>query len=286
MKDPAFLFYSKDFYEGTRMMLPEERACYVDLLIYQHQNGAIPDDRKRLLMYCSGVDEATLEATLEAKFKKTEVGWVNHRLNIAVDNRENYKKGQSLSGKIGQFWKKSKQLLSEIEFSNLKQLANKEEVILFLDNNEAIELETLKGWFKHRLNNKVNANANGIIDVKGKEGKGGKPNFNYRIALISITQDTQLVDDYIALRKLKKAPQTKTAFDSLMKECIDNGFDINEALKICIEKNWQGFKVQWVLNDRANTSVNNTSAGAIKTQPNKFIGRMTEEDVKNNLEGW
>ena len=32
MKDPAFLFYSKDFYEGTRTMLPEERACYIDLM--------------------------------------------------------------------------------------------------------------------------------------------------------------------------------------------------------------------------------------------------------------
>lgn len=66
-KDPAFLFYSKDFYEGTRMMLPEERACFIDLMIYQHQNGFIPDDKRRLMMYCSGIDEATLEATLEAK---------------------------------------------------------------------------------------------------------------------------------------------------------------------------------------------------------------------------
>ena len=39
MKDPAFLFYSKDFYEGTRTMLPEERACYIDLMIYQHQTA-------------------------------------------------------------------------------------------------------------------------------------------------------------------------------------------------------------------------------------------------------
>ena len=49
-KDPAFLLYSKDFYEGTRMMLPEERACYVDLMIYQHQNGGfIPNDVRRII---------------------------------------------------------------------------------------------------------------------------------------------------------------------------------------------------------------------------------------------
>lgn len=76
MKDSAFLFYSKDFYEGTRMMFPEERACYIDLLIYQHQNGIIPFDLKRVSMFCNGIDIATLEATLEAKFEQTESGWV------------------------------------------------------------------------------------------------------------------------------------------------------------------------------------------------------------------
>ncbi len=107
-KDPAFLFYSKDYYEGTRMMLPEERACYVDLLVYQHQNGIIPFDTKRVLMYCNGVDKATLEATLKAKFEKTPNGWENLRLKEEILSRVNYKSGQSDSGKLGQFWKKAK----------------------------------------------------------------------------------------------------------------------------------------------------------------------------------
>ncbi|AZA49774.1 DUF1376 domain-containing protein [Chryseobacterium carnipullorum] len=76
MKDPAFLFYSKDFYEGTRMMLPKERACYMDLLVYQHQNGKIPDDNIILLDFCHGVDEATLKTTLNLKFSPSDNGWV------------------------------------------------------------------------------------------------------------------------------------------------------------------------------------------------------------------
>src|SRR5690606_23210854 len=107
MKDPAFLFYAKDFYEGTRMMLPEERACYVDLLIYQHQNGIIPDDLKRVLLYCSGVDQATLLATLQAKFEQTSEGWINKRMANIVSEREVYAKKQSESGKIGHFWRKA-----------------------------------------------------------------------------------------------------------------------------------------------------------------------------------
>lgn len=75
-KDPAFLFYSTDFYEGTRTMLPEERACFIDLMIYQHQRGPIPNDLKRVLLYCNGVDEATLKTTLQSKFKLTSEGWI------------------------------------------------------------------------------------------------------------------------------------------------------------------------------------------------------------------
>ena len=84
MKDPAFLFYSNDFYEGTRTMLPQERACYIDLLIYQHQHGAISIDLEKILRYCTGIDESTLIATLEAKFEKTEKGWINKRLNEEI----------------------------------------------------------------------------------------------------------------------------------------------------------------------------------------------------------
>ena len=90
-KDPAFLFYSKDFYEGTRMMLPEERACYVDLLIYQHQNGIIPNDIKRLQMYCSGCSEETIKNVLNHKFNQMVNGWSNQRLNQEVTARSENK---------------------------------------------------------------------------------------------------------------------------------------------------------------------------------------------------
>lgn len=81
-KDPAFLFYSTDFYEGTRTMLPEERTCYVDLMIYQHQRGPIPNDLQRVLLYCNGISEATLKATLQAKFKLTDKGWLSDNNHI------------------------------------------------------------------------------------------------------------------------------------------------------------------------------------------------------------
>lgn len=88
MKNPDFPFFSKDFYEGTRMMLPEERACYVDLLIYQHQNGAIPNDFKRLKLYCTGIEVETIEQVLKSKFKLTAGGWINVKLDSVIKKEE------------------------------------------------------------------------------------------------------------------------------------------------------------------------------------------------------
>ena len=182
MKDPAFLFYSKDFYEGTRMMLPEERACYIDLLIYQHQNGYIPDEPKRLTMYCSGVSEATLQATLKAKFKLCSKGWYNEKLILTIEQRENYKTTQSDNGKFGQIVKKIKAILGEKDTKALLfTFSSKAETIDFFSSLE-ISKHTLKDTLKQRLNNKAIANAivneNKDVDLIKKEKEQKIENFD------------------------------------------------------------------------------------------------------------
>lgn len=39
MKDPAFLFYSQDFYTGTVFMTDEQVGKFIRLLCLQHQTG-------------------------------------------------------------------------------------------------------------------------------------------------------------------------------------------------------------------------------------------------------
>ena len=47
-KDPAFLFYSKDWLEGTAEYMPEEKGVYIDLLCYQQQRKGLPQETERL----------------------------------------------------------------------------------------------------------------------------------------------------------------------------------------------------------------------------------------------
>lgn len=177
-KDPAFLFYSKDFYEGTRTMLPEERACYVDLLIYQHQHGPIPTDIKRVLLYCNGIAEATLIATLEAKFKLCDKGWINQRLHDVILEREEFSNRQSVNGTVGQFFKKAKALLSKREYVTLKvSMANKSndeifELVSGKEIDKAMLIAMLEAMLQAKHKHLANGDANGDIEDTN-ESKGG-----------------------------------------------------------------------------------------------------------------
>lgn len=178
MKDPAFLFYSNDFYAGTRMMLPEERACYIDLMIYQHQYGYIPDDMKRVLMYCSGIDEATLKAVLLAKFKHSDKGWYNERLSQVIEKRETYSKERSVSGTVGQFWKKIKSELSPREYTKLRNKCShldNEEIISLIENFKNKSITTpkamLEAMLKHIGNENEIGNENKDIEKGITKGK-------------------------------------------------------------------------------------------------------------------
>jgi len=157
-KKPAFLFYSNDYFEGTRTMLPEERACYVDLMVYQHQHDYIPNDIRRIAMYCVGVSEATLEATLEAKFKLCEKGWYNERLQEVMNDYEEYTKDQSDNGMYGQFIKKLNKDKSIKNLTELKDFIKNEytikRLIEDLKSNNNYEA-TLEALLKHRLSSRV-----------------------------------------------------------------------------------------------------------------------------------
>lgn len=214
MKDPAFLFYSKDFYEGTRTMYPGERACYVDLMIFQHQNGPIPDDMQRLTMYCSGIDEATLKAVLKAKFKQTDKGWINDKLQRVIDERQEYVGKQSENGRIGQFWKKAKALLDNEEYKNLKGVITQDDIIEYAKNNE-INKATLKALLEASL--KQYAIANAISSLSSN------PDFDYSI----LKQNHQKIESwYSAIVFSKNLPVEFDKFCSL----LDNFCERQESL--------------------------------------------------------
>lgn len=58
--------------------------------------------------------------------------------------------------------------------------------------------------------------------------------------------DLQVVKDFKELRAKKKAPVTKTAIDGIAKEASKAGMSLEDAMRMCCRKGWQGFEASWV----------------------------------------
>ncbi len=92
-------------------------------------------------------------------------------------------------------------------------------------------------------NNKVISNKD-KVKVKTKEKKEV---FNFRKSLLEYGFEENLVDDWLKVRKAKRATNTKTAYTGFINQVKKTNINFDEVLRICIEKSWQGFNASWLL---------------------------------------
>ena len=69
--------------------------------------------------------------------------------------------------------------------------------------------------------------------------------------------------DFQKLRKTLKAPITETAMDGIRREADKAGYTLNQALTVCVERSWRGFKADWITDKQEPTKSNGILAGAI-----------------------
>lgn len=78
-----------------------------------------------------------------------------------------------------------------------------------------------------------------------KPEKQAEPKFNAKKSLLDLGCSAQIVDDFLTVRKAKKAPLTKTALDRLTAQATKAGITTAQAIEICAAKNWQSFDASW-----------------------------------------
>lgn len=97
------------------------------------------------------------------------------------------------------------------------------------------------------VNDSVN---DSVPERKGKERIKTEPakavGFVFKTELLNIGADPVLAADWMAVRKTKKASNTKTALDDFMREVNKAGYTVDQALRICCVKSWKGFDAEWV----------------------------------------
>jgi len=76
-------------------------------------------------------------------------------------------------------------------------------------------------------------------------------------ALIEEGVQKQAAEDFMKIRKTKRAPLTSTALDGIRREAEKAGYTLAEAIDTCCARGWQGFNADWVTKDGAQRGDNN-----------------------------
>lgn len=80
--------------------------------------------------------------------------------------------------------------------------------------------------------------------------------FNFKKSLLALGVEKKIVQDWLAVRRLKKGANTQTAFTAIKNEIEMSGRSANDCIKIAVERSWAGFNHQWL----ANLNTKNTHA--------------------------
>lgn len=126
------------------------------------------------------------------------------------------------------------------------------------------------------------------------------PPFNFRKAMLSEGFAPELVDEWLKIRKAKKAVNTERAFKTFIEQVRKTNQDINTVLSIIVQKQWRGFEADWLHSTQAPLQSPQQTIideyGNIITPTNHYTppsgkppyvaGRQTAEDIRQNSTGW
>lgn len=83
----------------------------------------------------------------------------------------------------------------------------------------------------------------------------------------------QVVEDFKALRKAKRAVITQTAINGVKREADKAGITMEAALSMCCERGWSGFKAEWVQRNARS----GPDAGHAKFDPTAYVNRNRKQ---------
>jgi hypothetical protein len=99
------------------------------------------------------------------------------------------------------------------------------------------------------------------------------------IAICPINVDEQVWSDFLALRKVKKAPMTVTALAGIKREADKANWSLDKAISECVARGWTGFKADWVAEKANRFDVVLTTTPPPPNQ-DAALKRIMEDDKK------
>jgi len=226
-----FQFNIGDYASHTSRLTPLEDLAYrrmLDLYYLNEQplNGCLTDVAREL-----GLSEHVNEVkyVLSKFFTETETGFSQKRIDLEIKKYKSNAKNKSKAGKASA---KARATKASKEVTGVEQVLN----------TSATNVEL-------NINHKpLTINQEPLNSLVTKDIVTSVPKFNFKSELLALGVDNEILEDWLTVRKKKKAANTKTAFAGLMTEITKSGLSVPDAIKVSAENSWSGFKADWYNN--------------------------------------
>lgn len=100
------------------------------------------------------------------------------------------------------------------------------------------------------------------------------------IAIAPLSVDKSVWEDFLKIRKAKRAPMTATALEAIKREAEKAGWPLNDAIRECVTRGWQGFKADWV-EHRKNAG---PDPGLAKLKEDEKLARPMPANIREMLQ--
>lgn len=83
-------------------------------------------------------------------------------------------------------------------------------------------------------------------DKNVKNVKKENIEFNFKKSLIDLGVENSIVEDWMKVRRNKKATNTETSFVRIKNQIEKSGFSANQCITLAVQKDWKGFEASWI----------------------------------------
>ena len=210
-----YQFNIGDYIKHTSHLSPLEDIAYRRLLdTYYDTEKPIPNDIP-LVSRRLRIDAKTVEMVLLEFFEQTEEGYRNKRADVEIEAYHAFLNKQKANGIKGGRPKNKP--------TGNPPITQAEPKITLTTNREP-------------LNEKQQ-----LLTSTSKTKTVAQSACNRPEGVLE-----SLWDDFVTLRKAKKAPLTASALKGIEREAKKAGMNIEEALYECCARGWTGFKAEWI----------------------------------------
>lgn len=228
-----------DYALDTKLMTYEEKGIYVDMLDRYASTGK-PLDSQWIATLKRVANEGAVNAVLSLCFEEID-GFFHHRRMDGL--LADYEKMAERNRKNGQ---KRVQKPSENPVAT-QSLPSCEPVGSLTNNHKPIT----------NINKEKYKKENDETQIDKPESKRTKAFF-----AIPKPDDVpqQIWDDFLTIRKAKKAPVTETALNQIRIEAKKAEIELKDALATSCARGWQSFKAEWINNNERNQNTSDSSS--------------------------